>query len=139
MCFSQDFPMSFCDNCVKYFLLLGSMFLSVDPCNEDQSVAVDVCVLVGTSLAIVCNVQDTAAAWRSPDFESTASISASIPMLTRLNDMVELNFMNQSSTCILSNATIDNVQPSLDGLDIFCWTHIPGRSRANFSIVVIGE
>ena len=111
----------------------------MDPCNQNRSVVVNVCVLVGASLTIVCNVHDTAAAWLSPDFESTASVSASVPMMTRLNNTVELKFISQTYTCVLSSATIHNVQPSLDGLDLFCGTHVPGRNGANISVGVIGQ
>ena len=137
--FSQDLPMFSCNHCVKYSLLLGSTILWLDPCNQGQSVAVKVCVQVGTSLTIACNVQDTAAAWLGPNLENPAFISSSVSMVSWLNDMVDLKFVNQTPTCILSSATIDNVQPSLDGLELFCRTHIPGRSGANFSIVVLGE
>ena len=132
--------MFLCNNCVKFSLILGSSFLSVDPCEQNQSVAVSVCVQVGTSLTIACNVQDSsAAAWLDPNFENAAFISSSISMMTWLNGMVELKFINQTPTCILSSATFDNVQPSVDGLDLFCRTHVPGRSGANISIIVVGE
>ena len=144
MCLGQNVLVSrfsdvLCGNCVKYFYILGTSFLLLDPCNEGHSVAVNVCVQVGASLTIACNVQDSAAAWLGPNFENPAFISSSVSMMTWLNDMVDLKFINQTPTCILSSATIDNVQQSVDGLDLFCWTHIPGRSGANISITVIGE
>ena len=136
--FLTRFSNVFFDNCVKYSLFLGSLVLSVDLCNQNQSIAVKVCVLVGTSLAIVCNVQGTSVAWLSPNF-TTAVILQIDPMFTKLNDMVDLNFMNQTHSCLLSNATIDNVQPSVDGLDLSCRLNSPEGSHANISIVVIGE
>ena len=139
MCFFQDFLMFLCNNCVKFSLILGSSFLLLNPCNQSDSVAVKVCAHLGTNLTIACNIQDSAAAWLGPNFENPELISPSMVTASWLNGMVELKFISNAPPCILSSATIDNVQQSADGLDLFCRTNLPDRSGANISIIVISE
>ena len=140
---SKIYQCSPCCNCINFHLISGDSFLKVDPCNSKDSVTVTVCVSVGTNLTISCNLHDTSAAWMSPQFESPALISPTIPTKTRLNNTVVLQFIrssyNDTTICLLSDAIIQNVQPSVNGVNIVCSPNVHGRSRANITIFTIGE
>ena len=123
---------------IGIILISGGPSFSVSPCSDGE-VILSQCVLEGSTVTILCTVDDTSINWISDSFSDVALITSSFTEDTLLNMSVRFEFVDRTTNCFTSSATFLKVQPSINGLVLNCQPSNPAQSRAVITIFIISK
>ena len=98
-----------------------------------------VSILPGQDVTITCSLPSAIIIWSSPQFTTSLVLSdnpaAGATNDTRLNGAIVFNLTEGTSPCATANATIANIQESMQGFNLTC---TDGTYVATLTIDVIG-
>lgn len=115
-----------------------------DFCNGSMVVFNEMYSFVPNSdVVIACSLAEGTVVWSSSFFANDVSISAieEVPVTTRLNGSIvfqRTNYNHAFPPCLTVTATFENIQESVQGIDLTCADGL-FKVRPNLTIDVIGK
>ena len=118
----------------------GDVTLIANQCTEpDEFFNSLVTVLPGDSIVLTCSLFETNVRWNSPQFVMPVQLDFDDRSAVESGIVFQIGTISQSPLCSNATATITNIQPSMDELNLTCFNPIPPEFTSAVVFNVIGK